>query len=267
MLIDIGVNLTSSQFKNDQSAIIDRAIAANVHTMVVTGTNVDESKAALGLVQQHPQHLVCTAGVHPHDAKDAGDDLTSQLTTLLEHQAVVAVGECGLDFNRDFSPRPIQESVFASQVALASELDMPLFMHERDAIDRFIAIYTAHSQSTQQGVLHCFTGSKEDAKRYLDLDLSLGVTGWVCDERRGQALREAVSYIPNDRLLLETDAPYLLPRDLKPKPKSRKNEPMHLPHIASAVAQIKGIPVEELINITSLNAKNLFKLKNSSILL
>lgn len=246
-LIDIGVNLTNSAFVKDFPDVIERASAQGVRNIIVTGTNVEESQAAYQLTQKFPQYLYSTAGIHPHDAKDVTADSLAIIKQLASHDAVVAIGECGLDFNRDFSPRPTQEKVFEQQLALAAELNMPVFLHERDANERFIAILKQYRSALPAAVLHCFTGSKQDLKACLDLDLHIGVTGWICDERRGQTLFDLVKEIPSNRLMLETDAPYLLPRDLKPKPKSRRNEPCYLPHIAKRIALARGENIEKLL--------------------
>ncbi|MFT7682683.1 MAG: TatD DNase family protein [Moritella dasanensis] len=246
-LIDIGVNLTNVAFHKDLPDIIARASAQGVRRLIVTGTDIAESQLAYQLTQDYPQQLYATAGIHPHDARHATDESWLQIKTLAQHDSVVAIGECGLDFNRDFSPRPMQEAAFAKQLELAAELNMPVFMHERDANERFIAILKEYRSALPAAVLHCFTGSASDLAACLELDLHIGITGWICDERRGADLYQLVREIPSDRLMLETDAPYLLPRDLKPKPKSRRNEPCHLPHIAETIARARGEDIDTLL--------------------
>jgi TatD DNase family protein len=159
----------------------------------------------------------------------------------------------GLDFNRDFSPRPQQEWVFEAQLELAAELGLPVFLHERDARARFIQILSRHRHRLGAAVVHCFTGSAEDLAAYLELDLHIGITGWVCDERRGLHLRELVKRIPLQRLLLETDAPFLVPRDLRPRPKAGRNEPAFLPHILKTVAVCLELPLEAVAAATTRN--------------
>jgi len=246
-LIDIGVNLTNVAFHKDLPDVIARASAQGVRRLIVTGTNIVESQRAYQLTQDYPQQLYATAGIHPHDARHATDDSWLQIKTLAQHDSVVAIGECGLDFNRDFSPRPMQEAAFAKQLELAAELNMPVFMHERDANERFIAILKEYRSALPAAVLHCFTGSASDLAACLELDLHIGITGWICDERRGADLYQLVRDIPANRLMLETDAPYLLPRDLKPKPKSRRNEPCHLPHVAETIARARGEDIDTLL--------------------
>ncbi|MDN5872748.1 MAG: TatD family hydrolase, partial [Nitrococcus sp.] len=206
-LVDIGVNLTHRRFDRDRDAVIDRAIDAGVATMILTGVDANESRAALDLTRRRPGQLWATAGVHPHHARDWSAETGSEIRELAADPRMVAIGETGLDFNRDFSPRSVQERVFARQLELAVELKRPVFLHQRDAQDRFLAILRECRDSLLETVVHCFTGGRAELWSYLDLDLYIGVTGWVCDERRGELLRSCVCDIPDDRLLIETDAP------------------------------------------------------------
>lgn len=257
MWCDIGVNLFSSQFDADRTATIDRAIANAVNQLVLIGSDIGESWQNVQFCQLH-SGCVTTAGVHPHQAATVNDDWLQQLTALLSEPKVVAVGECGLDFNRDFSPRPVQQQVFAAQLQLAKSQTKPVYLHERDAFDTQLAML--QEQQISLGVAHCFTGDTAQLKAYLDLGLYIGITGWLCDERRGDALRQALQYLPMDRILLETDAPYLLPRNITPKPASRRNEPALLPHIAKTVAQLLNIDLTTLAKHCRENAQRLFQL-------
>ncbi len=259
-LIDIGVNLVHDSFDADRSEVIEQAKAAGVSRLIVTGTSVASSERAVELAQQHPDRLYATAGIHPHHAKQCDAAAIAGLAALIEAEAVVAVGECGLDYFRDFSPRDRQRDAFDAQLELAAQTQLPVFLHQRDAHRDFVAQLESHRSSLRGGVAHCFTGGPDELRDYLDLDLHIGVTGWVCDERRGDALRSAVPHIPLDRLLLETDAPYLLPRTLRPKPKSRRNEPALLPHVAQVIAELVGLPVDRLAAHTTANAARLFGL-------
>ena len=238
-LIDIGANLTSRSFEKDLPDVISRAQQAGISTMIVTGTNIEHSEQAAELTRQYPGVLYATAGVHPHHAKECDDKTLAQLESLAHQQGVVAIGECGLDFNRNFSPVDVQEKWFEAQLELASDLNLPVFLHQRDAHDRFIELLSRWRDKLPAAVAHCFTGNTEEVLAYNDLDLHIGVTGWICDERRGQPLQLAVPHIPENRLMIETDAPYLVPRDLAVKPKDRRNEPMYLPHICEAVARFR----------------------------
>ncbi len=259
-LIDIGANLSHDSFRDDLPQVLERAREAGVAQMIVTGASESESRAAHDIACAYPGVLFATAGVHPHLAREWTDDTASVIRELARSPIVVAVGETGLDFNRDFSPRPVQERIFAAQLEIAADLAMPVFMHERDAHDRFAAILGNYRSRLGPAVIHCFTGDGAALDHYLDLDLHVGITGWVCDERRGTHLRELVSRIPLDRLMLETDSPYLLPRDLEPRPKSRRNEPMHLRHILETVAACRGMDVAELGDATTRTARSFFDL-------
>ncbi|WP_333497233.1 3'-5' ssDNA/RNA exonuclease TatD [Kluyvera sp. CHPC 1.251] len=259
MMFDIGVNLTSSQFARDRDDVVARARDAGVHGMLLTGTNLHESEAA----QQLAERFDCcwsTAGVHPHDASSWSSEVAEAIYTLVNKPEVVAVGECGLDFNRNFSTPTEQEAAFTAQLAMASELGMPVFLHCRDAHDRFLTLLEPWLDHLPGAVLHCFTGTRDEAQACLDRGLSIGITGWVCDERRGLELRELLPMIPADRLLLETDAPYLLPRDMTPKPASRRNEPAYVTHILERVAGWRGEEVQWLEAVTDNNARRLFNI-------
>jgi TatD DNase family protein len=258
-LVDIGANLTHPAFRDDLDAVLGRARQAGVTQIIVTGTTVQESQAALALAVSHPDALHATAGVHPHHARECGPDTIAQLRELAKNPRLVAIGECGLDFNRNYSPHPDQEKWFAAQLELGLSLNKPLFLHSRDAHPRFAAILKEHK--VKKAVAHCFTGEREELKAYLDLDLYIGITGWICDERRGRHLVDLVREIPRERLLLETDSPYLTPRDLKPQPKARRNEPAFLAHILKAVARAVGRPAEQVAAETARNARDLFGLQ------
>ena len=258
MLCDIGLNLTNKRFNKDWADVVDRALEAGVSTMIVTGTSVSASTSAVALAKQRPGVLYATAGVHPHDAKSMDAATLPTLRRLAQDAAVVAIGECGLDYNRDFSPRDVQGRCFDAQLGLAVELGLPVFMHERDAHGAFVEILTPHLGGLTGGVVHCFTGTTDALRAYLDLGLYIGITGWICDERRGLELRDAVRFIPMDRLLVETDAPYLTPRDLRPKPKGGRNEPAFLPHILATVAQCMGVTEDTLAAATAENSRRCF---------
>ncbi|BCG23739.1 secretion protein MttC [Pseudomonas tohonis] len=264
-LIDIGVNLTHSSFAAEREALLERAFAAGVAQLVLTGTSVADAEAALALVRQlDPEggRLFSTAGLHPHEASQWNADSARHLRALLAEPEVRAVGECGLDFNRDFSPRPQQEKALEEQLALAVELGLPVFLHERDADERLLAILRQFRDRLPAAVVHCFTGEKRALFAYLDLDLHIGITGWICDERRGTHLHPLVREIPAGRLILESDAPYLLPRSLRPKPKSGRNEPAFLPEVLHEVARHRGETPEHLAQHTTACARAFFGLPN-----
>ena len=258
-MIDVGANLTHTAFRADLDQVVARARDAGVSPIVVTGTTVSESRAAQEVADKYG--FYATAGVHPHHARDCSSATISELRGIAGHPRVVAIGECGLDFNRNYSPRPDQEKCLIAQLELGIELARPLFLHSRDAHPRFAGILEHHK--VEKAVAHCFTGGKEELHAYLDLGLYIGITGWICDERRGRHLLELVREIPRDRLLLETDSPYLTPRDLRPQPRGRRNEPAFLPHIAQTVARALGRPVAEVAAETSRNARTLFAIDES----
>ncbi|RRV05166.1 hydrolase TatD [Pseudomonas sp. v388] len=262
-LIDIGVNLTNSSFDAQRQAVLDRAHAAGVAQLVVTGTSVEGSEQALQLCHELDDsalRLFSTAGIHPHSASDWNADTERQLRALLNENRVRAVGECGLDFNRDFSPRPQQEKVLEAHLALAVELQLPVFLHERDASQRLLEILRDYRDRLPAAVVHCFTGEQRALFSYLDLDLHIGITGWICDERRGTHLHPLVRDIPRGRLMLESDAPYLLPRSLRPKPKNGRNEPAYLPEVLREVALHRGESQQDLAAHTTACARAFFNL-------
>jgi len=249
-LIDIGANLTHDSFERDLDAVLERARAAGVVQMVVTGASREHSPQALELARRHPGFLYATAGVHPHHASEYTDECDAEMRALHVHPEVVAVGECGLDYNRDFSPRPAQRKAFERQLQIAVDTAKPLFLHQRDAHDDFIAMMKNFDGQLGPAVVHCFTAERGELFDYLDRDYYIGITGWLCDERRGVHLRELVKHIPAERLMIETDAPYLLPRTLKPMPKDRRNEPAFLSHIVQELARDRG----EDVAVTAANA-------------
>lgn len=259
-MIDIGINLTNKRFDKDLALVIENAKLAGVNALMVTGTSLDESQLALELCLQHPGYLYCTAGIHPHDAKTFNSDSLKLLRQLAANEQVKAIGECGLDFNRNFSTPAEQELAFVQQLELAVELQLPVFMHERDANTRFIELLKPYMTQLPQAVLHCFTGSKKELESCLSLGLHIGITGWICDERRGTELIDLVKIIPADRLMIETDGPYLLPRSMRPKPKSSRNEPKYLPYIAQTIANARGESLKQLVQQTEQNSKLFFKL-------
>ena len=263
MYIYIGINLTNKQFAGEYDEVIDRAISAGVEQILLTGTSVRSSKEALALTEEYPETLFATAGIHPHDAKTMNAESIKILAALLKEKKVVAVGECGLDFDRDFSPRPVQESCFHAQLSLAEEVQKPLFLHERAAFDHFIAILKEHS-SLPEGVVHCFTGQLKEAKTYLEMGYYIGFTGAITDMRRFAALEEVVRYVPLDRMLIETDAPFMMPKNVPTRQLSyhqqRRNEPAFLPYVAQTIARYKGVPLKAVADKTCENAEALFKL-------
>ena len=261
-MIDIGANLTNRAFASDQAEVLRRAEAAGVTAIVVTGTSVEESQAALALAEGNV-NLFATAGVHPHDAGTATPGWDRQIATLAEASKVVAIGETGLDFFRNYSPKEAQLAVFRRQVELAAEAEMPLFVHDRDSAGETGRMLRDYQGALAGCVIHCFTGTEHDLEGYLADGHHIGITGWICDERRGSELASLVRRIPRSRLMIETDAPYLLPRTMRPRPRSRRNEPAFLTWVAAQVAACRGEDVAEVAQYTAYNAARLFGLPSA----
>lgn len=259
-LIDIGANLVHESFAHDLDAVLQAAWDVGLTHIVVTGTSVASSEAAAALTAVQPSRLFSTAGVHPHEASQFTPESVEKLRALYRLPQVVAVGETGLDYNRNYSPVPDQERVFAEQLQLAVETKLPVFLHQRDAHERFLPILREQRDHLSRAVVHCFTGTREELYDYLDLDLYIGITGWICDERRGLELQQIVKDIPRDRLMIETDAPYLQPRTIQPRPKHRRNVPAFLTWVLAQVATCCGRPAEEIAHETSANAREFFGL-------
>ena len=259
-LIDIGANLTHDSFDHDRDAVLQRAREAGVAQMVVTGASREHSPRALDLARAHPGELFATAGVHPHHATEYTAECDAEMRALLAHPEVVAVGECGLDYFRDFSPRHAQRRAFELQLEIAADTGKPLFLHQRDAHRDFVDVMKGFEGRVGPAVVHCFTGTREELFECLDHDWHIGITGWLCDERRGLHLRELVKSIPANRLMIETDAPYLLPRTVKPPPSHRRNEPMYLAHIVEELARDRGESLADVAAATSATARGFFGL-------
>lgn len=258
---DTGINLFSAQFAGQEQAIIATAKQAGVTRCLLISSDIVESNKNLTFCQQQ-SGCYSTSGVHPHQAAHVSHDWLADLHALLASPYVVAIGECGLDFNRDFSPRAQQQQVFATQLALSQQTKLPVYLHERDAFATQIAMLK--EQPPVAGVAHCFTGDRSQLQAYLDLGLYIGITGWLCDERRGQALQQALAYVPKDRLILETDAPYLTPRTIRPRP--RCNTPALLPAIGNEVARLTGFSVQQIAEQSYQNSCRLLQLPAEDML-
>ena len=259
-LVDIGANLAHDSFDDDRDEVLQRAEDAGVNTLIITGSSDASNQAALSLARKHPGVMYSTAGVHPHHASNYSDKSDQIIREHIADKRCVAVGECGLDYFRNFSPREAQIEAFKAQLNIAVDSRHPVFLHQRDAHDDFVEILEPVLPSISRAVAHCFTGEGESLREYLAMGLYIGITGWICDERRGAHLKEIVSAIPDDRLMIETDSPYLLPRTIRPKPKSRRNEPANLPEVLRVVAEARGQTEEHVASITTSNARRFFAL-------
>jgi TatD DNase family protein len=259
-LIDIGCNLTHDSFDSDRKEVIEAASQAGVVQIIVTGASAEGSQAAYQLASEWPLQLFATAGVHPHRASQYDNETDSLIRDLAGRNGVVAIGETGLDYFRDFSPRKEQCSSFEQQVQIAIETKLPLFLHQRDAHDDFVAIVKEYRDHLSDVVVHCFTGTKPQLYECLDLDCFIGITGWICDERRGTHMKEYMQDIPSNRLMIETDSPYLKPRNLRPKIRSHRNEPCLLPWILGTLAACRDEHPAALAETTTRNARAFFRL-------
>lgn len=257
-LVDIGANLSHKSFGSDLEAVLQRARDAGVRRILVTGTGVESTRAAIALARSKPGVLFATAGIHPHDASTASPAALAELAALARSSEVKSMGECGLDFDRDFSPRSAQETAFEAQLEIAAANRLPLFLHERAAHERFLSILARHRPRLSRAVVHCFTGTAAELEAYLALDLHVGITGWICDDRRGAGLRALMAKIPADRLMIETDAPFLSPPAAKAP--GRRNEPAFLTHVLDAVARGAGRPSEQVAAETTRTAALFFGL-------
>ncbi|KXH80448.1 TatD family hydrolase [Chryseobacterium kwangjuense] len=257
--IDIGINLTNKQFHNEHEEIINRALDNGVDQMILTGTSIRGSKESAEIAEDYPGILFSTAGIHPHGAKSFNPQSIPELRNLLKRDHVISVGECGLDFDRDFSPRPIQEKCYRAQLELAVEVDKPLFLHERLAFKRFNEITNEYLAELPKAVVHCFTGTLNEAKTYLDKGFYLGFTGAISDEKRFKHLEDVIRYMPLDRMMIETDAPFMLPRNM-PWMQNRRNEPSFLPYVAQTIAHLKKISISEVADETTETAREFFKI-------
>jgi TatD DNase family protein len=250
-LVDIGANLAHKSFRDDLPEVLARAKQHHVARIIITGTSVMGSRRAWEIARGDRSFLASTAGVHPHDASRFGHDSELAIRELLREPEVVAVGECGLDYDRDFSPRDAQRRAFESQLRIAEESGKPVFLHERAAHDDFVAILRG---ARVRGVVHCFTGDAAALDRYLELGMFIGITGWITDDRRGAHLRPLLARVPRDRLVIETDAPFLTP-----KPRKGRNEPSYLRDVLSTVATALRRDGEEVAADTTAAARALFE--------
>jgi len=256
-LVDSHCHLAEPEFDADREAVLTRAIAAGVELLVCVGATgpVEANAGSLALVGAHgPLEIVATVGIHPHHASGADEATFTTLARLAIAPGVVGIGETGLDFHYDHSPRPAQRAAFARSVALARALDLPLVVHVREAHAEAAAILRAEGAASVGGVIHCFTGEREDARAYLDLGFHVSVSG-IVTFRNADGVRQAVRAVPLDRLLVETDAPYLAPVPHR----GRRNEPAHVRLVAEAVAVVRGESLAAVAAATTATARRLFR--------
>ncbi|GAB6143448.1 TatD family hydrolase [Desulfocicer niacini] len=260
-LFDSHAHIDDISFQNDFPETLQRAREAGVKAIMVAGVDLATSKKAIKMVEKHP-HIFTSVGVHPHDVKHCSEDVMAELTSLATHKKVKAWGETGLDFNRMHSPMDVQEKWFIRQIEAADALELPMIFHERDSGGRLLEILTDMDNQRRRGVVHCFSGTREEMFKYLDLGYHIGVTGIVTLQQRGALLRQLISLIPEDRLLIETDAPYLTPAPMKNK--TRRNEPAFVAAVLHKIADITHKDPHELSEIIWNNTLELYNISHIS---
>tara|TARA_X000000368_G_scaffold263779_2_gene208852 strand:- start:2458 stop:3243 length:786 start_codon:yes stop_codon:yes gene_type:complete len=260
LLADSCFNFTHDSFKNDLDSVINDSISSNVKYLFCPASREIEVEDILITCEKKPENIFAGVGIHPHYSSELKPDTYKNLKRHANHNSVKAIGEIGLDYFRNLQSHEIQKKCFETLLDLAVETKLPAFLHHRDAFSDFYPILRNTIDLLPPSIVHCFTGTKEELKSFLDLGLYIGITGWICDPRRGNEVKSLLKYIPKDRILIETDAPYLLPKDLNPKPKNNRNVPKYLNHILFAIAQEIDISDEELGAVTTNNFKLLFKI-------
>ena len=252
-MFDIGANLTSSHFSKDLDVVINDSFTAGVEKICITSSNLDDVKNAKKISEKY-KNLYYSVGFHPHNAKDFKIEFLKDMSVYLNDPKAICLGEMGLDFNRNFSSKEEQILCFESQLSLANSISKPLFLHQRDAHEEFLSVLDNH-KFNQKLIVHCFTGNLSELEDYLKRDFYIGITGWVCDLKRGKELRKCINQIPEDKLLIETDSPYLSPRK-----KIRRNEPKFLIDVAEEVATLRNETKESIIDSSYENSLNFFNL-------
>lgn len=254
MLVDSHAHIDTSRFNADREAVINAAFEGGVTRIVDPGCDLASSEHALALAKAHPGAVFAGVGTHPHDASTYTDEVGMRYRELAQAPEVVAIGEFGLDYFRMLSPRDVQRAVFCAHLELARECDLPCIIHVRDSHDDVIELLRAHGKGLR-GVFHCFSGDVQQAKQCLAFDgFMLSFAGPLT--RQGNALPEVARVAPLERILVETDSPYLVPQPLR----ARRNEPLFVKHVAEKLAEIRGMTFEEIAQVTSANAVRLFGL-------
>jgi TatD DNase family protein len=256
ILFDSHCHIDDPCFETDMDAVFDRADKAGVRAMAIAGVDTGTAKKAVRIATIYP-NVVTAVGIHPHAAAHCTPDILDSLIRLAKaHDFVRAWGETGLDFNRMFSPQKDQEACLKAQLAIAGDLDLPLIFHERDSNGRFYEIVKDFGPDSRKGVVHCFSGTRTELYKYLDLGYHIGITGILTIRQRGRMLRELAPLIPADRILIETDAPYLTPAPQKNK--CRRNEPAFVGSVLGTLAEIRNQDPETLAAILFENTNRFF---------
>ena len=258
-IADIACNFTSERFNKDLDDVIKRAIANKITKFGLICSRMSDLNKLLKIYKQYSKSMFYTIGVHPHHANEINDGYLKKLKNVITTYNPHAIGETGLDFFRNLSTYEQQIYVFEEQIKIAIDTNKPLFLHQRDSHDDFIKILRKYSSDISKAVVHCFTGTQGQLDDYLELDCYIGITGWICDEKRNVELRKAIKKIPLEKLMIETDCPYLIPKNLVEKPKNNRNEPTNLNHIINEIAVLMEIDVDILRKQTFENTINYFK--------
>ena len=257
-LFDIGANLTHKSFENDFEEVIKRSLLNGVGNICITGCDLRDSRRALSLAKKFPNNLISTCGIHPHYSDSFSEKSEKEIQEICNDSLVKAIGETGLDFNRNYSDKKNQIKSFLAHIKLANSLNLPMFLHQRDAHEDFIDCLNKETPRTKC-VVHCFTGEKKELFNYLDRDFYIGLTGWICDPKRGSHLEELIPLIPLNRLLIETDSPYLLPKNLKVK--GRRNEPAFLDEILKKIMSERKESEKKITEMLLKNSLSFFNLQ------
>ena len=256
--IDIACNFTHESFKHNLEKVINDAERAGVEKFVLLCASLDDLDPIKKIQNNAPNKFFISAGIHPHHATETVEINYDQLLRQLQSITPHAIGETGLDYFRNISPPDIQKESFRMHIEIAKELNLPLYLHQRDAHNDFIRIIRENRKNSLKFVVHCFKKKKKKLDEYLDLGAYIGLTGWICDAKRNIDLRQSIKNIPIEKMMIETDSPYLIPKNLLNKPKKNINEPKYLPHIANEICELTGYELEELKLATSKNAINFF---------
>ena len=245
-IADIACNFTSDRFDNDLDEVINQAIVNNITKFGLICSRLSDIDKLLEIYNRYSKDMFFTIGVHPHHANEINEEYLKKLKEVINNYNPHAIGETGLDFFRNLSTYEEQIFAFEEQIKIAIDTNKPLFLHQRDSHDDFIKILRKYSSDINKSVVHCFTGTKEQLDDYLELDCYIGVTGWICDAKRNVELRKTIKNIPLERLMIETDCPYLIPKNLEEKPKNNRNEPTYLNHIANEVATLMKKDINDI---------------------
>ena len=259
-MIDIGANLTHEHFRHDVPQVLAEAKAAGLEHIIATGADIDSAEEARALAEAHAG-LSFTAGIHPHQAGALDAPQQAALQRLWAHPRCVAVGEAGLDYKRMHQPKPAQRDCLVAQLALSRDLALPLFLHNREADADFIDILDREARGRSM-VVHCYTGGSATLRRLLDRGAMIGITGWLCDERRNHDLRAALDYLPIESTMIESDAPWLLPRSIEGFRRIRHNHPKLLGHVLAALARAKRMDIEDCAARLRANSIEFFGLRD-----